>query len=91
MTDISLKFREFWWSISSVSHLIPLYDRSTPVKESLLADLMQGDFKLPVPSDSSNDPAALIKVFNSILGTCPSFVEPAFYSPLQQSHFHQIQ
>ncbi|TDH06958.1 hypothetical protein EPR50_G00119380 [Perca flavescens] len=42
-------------------------------KSSPLEDLFQGAgfFNLPLPNDSRNDPAALIKAFNNILG--PSF------------------
>lgn len=85
MTGISLKFYEFWWGIFSVSHLILLHDRSEPVKESLLADLMQGDFNFAVPSKSSNDTATLIKFLSSMLGTWSSFTDPGFYLQLQQS------
>ncbi|XP_070831676.1 uncharacterized protein abca12 [Chaetodon trifascialis] len=43
--------------------------RSSPLKSSPLANLIQGDFlKLDIPKDSSNDPAALIEVLNNILG-----------------------
>lgn len=38
------------------------------MKESSLSNLIQGNFKLDMPIDDSNDPATLIRIFSNFLG-----------------------
>nr|XP_046260291.1 glucosylceramide transporter ABCA12 [Scatophagus argus] len=45
--------------------------RSIQLSGSPLASLIQGDFRLALPSDSRNDPAELVELLNNIIG--PSY------------------
>lgn len=49
-------------------------------KRSMLENLIEGDFKLALPSDPQNNPETLINILSNVFGKCFPLYIPVHYS-----------